>query len=82
MNNDIPKPVELKPTITFPHINVGVAIDGIKIEIFFGPTTIFTQMLDESISNAIFREWVKQRQKIKEQQQLIGDVMRSKAQGG
>jgi len=75
-------PVKLEPQITFPHINIFVAIDGIKIEIVFGPSTCLVQYLDEPTSNAMFHEMLKVRKKKQEQEVLIRDVMRSKQQGG
>lgn len=71
-------PVKLQPQITWPHVNISVALDGIKIDVFFGPTTCFSQVLDAPATEALYQQLVKIRRKAKEQEQLIGDVMRSK----
>lgn len=64
--------------VTFPFININVGTNGIVIETFFSSMISVKQALNEQQTNAIFSEWLKTRQQVQAQQQLIKDVMRNK----
>ena len=63
----------------FPMTNLQITPDGMLISIMFGPGLVLNQVINEETMNAICKKWLETRKELKKQQQLVQDVLRTKA---
>lgn len=63
----------------FPMTNLSITPDGMTITIMFAPGLHLQQGINEETMNAICAKWLETRRELKKQQQLVQDVIRTKA---
>ncbi len=58
----------------FPTLNISVARDGVVIQMFLGPGLVLQQGIGEEHMNQLCQEWLKSRQEIRGELQLIQNL--------
>jgi len=63
----------------FPMTNINITPDGMVVSTLLGPGLAINQAINEETMNAICKQWLETRKELKKQQELVRDVIRTKA---